>query len=389
MGITTRRRPGRRREHGGRGTEGSEEGAEDRGPRETRGAKGAAPDGLRDPRREEGRARRLVRSVRTVHGREGGRPSQTPPRVRGEGGGRGRSRGGDGRTPGGEKEAGGEGRARGREAAPQEAEETEGKRGSRGEGPRGAREAEAGRPPQTTPGAAVGEERRSAEVPAPRMVPIPHVRGRMAEASGRPIEVAPPLRLPMESPVDRIPRAAGGPGAAPERVPGEHPRRDHPRRDPWPDSPQRDSKAQRAGRVPGSCPPSGGAAREGTTPRTWFPRGSVECADAAEDPLDWPDPGDATPPEGTEEGGTDRCPDLSAVLRPVQGRHVQIKGAYGTTGARGGRAQGGGEMKQKQGPYYRVTFRWSREGRTDYRVRAKLLRSGEPRVLVLATLNPP
>src|SRR5437773_1213795 len=118
-------------------------------------------------------------------------------------------------------EGGGEGRARGREAATQEAEETEGKRGSRGESLRGAREAEAGRPPQTTPGAAVGEERRSAEVPARRMVPIPHVRRRMAEASGRPIEVAPPLRLPMESPVDRIPRAAGGPGAAPERVPGD------------------------------------------------------------------------------------------------------------------------------------------------------------------------
>src|SRR5437016_10157165 len=53
------------------------------------------------------------------------------------------------------------------------------------------------------------------------MVPVPHVRGRMAEATGRPIEVAAPFRLPMESPVDRIPRAAGGPGAAPERIPGD------------------------------------------------------------------------------------------------------------------------------------------------------------------------
>src|SRR5438046_8503816 len=86
MGFTSRRRPGRRREHGGRGTEGSEEGEEDRGPRETRGAKGAAPEGLRDPRREEGRARRLGRSARTGHGRAGGRPTQTTPRARGEGG---------------------------------------------------------------------------------------------------------------------------------------------------------------------------------------------------------------------------------------------------------------------------------------------------------------
>src|SRR5205807_6732827 len=147
-------------------------------------------ESLRDPRREEGRARRLVRSIRTVHGREGGRPSQTPPRVCGEGGGQGGSRGGEGRSLGGEKETGEEGRARGGEAAPQEAEETEGKGGSRGEGPRGACETQTGRPPQATPGAAFSEERRSAEVPAPGMVPIPHVRRRMAEAAGRPIEVA-------------------------------------------------------------------------------------------------------------------------------------------------------------------------------------------------------
>jgi len=41
----------------------------------------------------------------------------------------------------------------------------------------------------------------------------------------------------------------------------------------------------------------------------------------------------------------------------------------------------------KQGPHYRVTFRRRREGRTDYRARAKLLRSGAPRAVVRKTLN--
>lgn len=40
-----------------------------------------------------------------------------------------------------------------------------------------------------------------------------------------------------------------------------------------------------------------------------------------------------------------------------------------------------------QGPHYRVPFRRRREGRTDYRVRSKLLRSGRPRVVVRKTLN--
>jgi large subunit ribosomal protein L18 len=39
------------------------------------------------------------------------------------------------------------------------------------------------------------------------------------------------------------------------------------------------------------------------------------------------------------------------------------------------------------GPHYRVPFRRRREGRTDYRVRSKLLRSGKPRVVVRKTLN--
>ena len=41
----------------------------------------------------------------------------------------------------------------------------------------------------------------------------------------------------------------------------------------------------------------------------------------------------------------------------------------------------------KQGPHYRVPFRRRREGRTDYRTRSKLLRSGKTRVVVRKTLN--
>lgn len=40
-----------------------------------------------------------------------------------------------------------------------------------------------------------------------------------------------------------------------------------------------------------------------------------------------------------------------------------------------------------QGPHYRVPFRRRREGRTDYRTRSKLLRSGKTRVVVRKTLN--
>ena len=40
-----------------------------------------------------------------------------------------------------------------------------------------------------------------------------------------------------------------------------------------------------------------------------------------------------------------------------------------------------------QGPHYRVPFRRRREGRTDYRVRSKLLRSGKPRAVVRKTLR--
>lgn len=42
---------------------------------------------------------------------------------------------------------------------------------------------------------------------------------------------------------------------------------------------------------------------------------------------------------------------------------------------------------KKQGPHYRVAFRRRREARTDYRARAKLLRSNRPRAVVRKTLN--
>ena len=42
---------------------------------------------------------------------------------------------------------------------------------------------------------------------------------------------------------------------------------------------------------------------------------------------------------------------------------------------------------KRQGPHYRVPFRRRREGRTDYRVRSKLLRSAKPRAVVRKTLN--
>ncbi len=42
---------------------------------------------------------------------------------------------------------------------------------------------------------------------------------------------------------------------------------------------------------------------------------------------------------------------------------------------------------KRQGPHYRVPFRRRREGRTDYRVRSKLLRGQKPRAVVRKTLN--
>ncbi len=40
-----------------------------------------------------------------------------------------------------------------------------------------------------------------------------------------------------------------------------------------------------------------------------------------------------------------------------------------------------------QGPRYKVAFRRRREGRTDYRQRARLLRGGVPRAVVRVSLR--
>jgi large subunit ribosomal protein L18 len=42
---------------------------------------------------------------------------------------------------------------------------------------------------------------------------------------------------------------------------------------------------------------------------------------------------------------------------------------------------------KRQGPRYRVPFRRRRQGRTDYRLRARLLRGGKARAVVRKTLN--
>lgn len=42
---------------------------------------------------------------------------------------------------------------------------------------------------------------------------------------------------------------------------------------------------------------------------------------------------------------------------------------------------------KRQGPRYRVPFRRRREGRTNYRTRARLLRSGQPRAVIRKTLR--
>lgn len=44
-------------------------------------------------------------------------------------------------------------------------------------------------------------------------------------------------------------------------------------------------------------------------------------------------------------------------------------------------------MTGKMGPRYRVQLRRKREGRTDYRLRLKLLMSGKPRLVLRSTLN--
>src|SRR2546427_64511 len=149
--------------------------------------------------------------------------------------------------------------------------------------------------------------------------------------------------------------------------------------------PERLDPSQQAGRLPRASATSRRAAGERPTPRAWEPQGGPQRADAAENSMDPDYPGHASLSAGAPRHGADRHVDVPTVLRPVQGRHVQIEVPPGPAVARGRRDQGGTEVKQ--GPHYRVPFRRRREGRTDYRSRAKLLRSGKPRVVVRKTLN--
>src|SRR5437867_2082909 len=167
--------------------------------------------------------------------------------------------------------------------------------------------------------------------------------------------------------------------------PGRHPRRDHSGRNSQPHPEEHHPEAGRARRLPRSGPPSSRAAGGRPAAWSWQPQGRAQRADAHEDPVDWRHPRHAALPPGASRPRQDRYEDLPAVLRAVEGRHVQIEVPLGPAVARGRRDQGGTEVKQ--GPHYRVPFRRRREGRTDYRARSKLLRSGKPRVVVRKTLN--
>src|SRR5947209_4288599 len=100
-----------------------------------------------------------------------------------------------------------------------EREEGQGGRGGRRGGPRAAREAEARTSPEAASRDAIREERGAAQVPPPRVVPLPEVRGRVAKAARRAIETPPPFRVPLEPPVDRVSWAARRSRASSERLP--------------------------------------------------------------------------------------------------------------------------------------------------------------------------
>src|SRR5207245_9014303 len=114
--------------------------------------------------------------------------------------------------------------AQGKTQAGHEGEKREGETGKEGRGRRGrgrssraASEAETRAPPQETPRIPIREERPASEVPPPGEVPLQQVRRRLAEAAGRPIEAAAPLRLSVESPFDRVPGTAGRARTPPAR----------------------------------------------------------------------------------------------------------------------------------------------------------------------------
>src|SRR5207245_616 len=90
-----------------------------------------------------------------------------------------------------------------------------------------------------------------------------------------------------------------------------------------------------AGRLPRASARSRRAAGERPTPRAWEPEGSPQRADAAENPMDTDHPGHASLSAGAPRSGADRRVHVSTVLRPVQGRHVQIEVPLGPAVARG------------------------------------------------------
>src|SRR3970282_958035 len=91
-------------------------------------------------------------------------------------------------------------------------------------------------------------------------------------------------------------------------------------------------------------------------------------------------------PARVEDPRPHRRAHLSALLRAGERWHVQVSRALGPA-APGRRAPQGRVRMTKQGPHYRVPFRRRREGRTDYRHRSRLLRSGKPRAVVRKTLE--
>src|SRR2546428_246341 len=339
---TSRRRPGRREDGGREGTEGRgqgrEEGEEDRGPRGARAGAGV-PDSDRDTLREEGRTHHLVRTLRPQSRRDGRRPPKASSRVHREGGGQeSRTRGSKTRASESGKEAQRETEGEGEASEGEEGEGQGGRGGGRRRGPRASGEAQTRTAPEAAP--------RGID---PRHRDQPRLDHHGPEGAGR------------------------------------HPRRDHPGRHSQSHPEEHHPEATGAGRLPRASPASRRAAGERPTPRSWEPQGGPQRADAAENPMDSDHPGHASLSAGAPRPGADRCVHVPTVLRPVQGRHVQIEVPPGPAVARRRRDQGGTEVKQ--GPHYRVPFRRRREGRTDYRSRANPLRSGKPPARVRKTLN--
>src|SRR5208282_1484935 len=131
--------------------------------------------------------------------------------------------------------------------------------------------------------------------------------------------------------------------------------------------------------VAGPCatPPCRGG--EGPAPRTRFPQGNPLVPPAPKVPMDPSDPRPARAPRRFEDDQEDPSLRLSRVLPAGQGRNVpQPRPPRPEPEAR--RPPPGGRMST--GPRFRVHFRRRREGRTDYRVRLKLLKSGRLRAVV-------